>query len=98
MTDEEGNETPDLAQLAADLRRLEAEYNMFFAGQLARPPWETRRRIEAVFRRWGRRRIESSVERFRFQTLQSRFATLSELWERKLRLREETGSGSARTE
>ena len=32
----------DLMTLEADLKRLEAEYNMFFAGRLPRPPWETR--------------------------------------------------------
>ena len=38
----------DLQLLAADLKRLEAEYNMFFAGRLPRPPWETRGRVEAL--------------------------------------------------
>ena len=30
----------DLSLLEAELKRLEAEYNMFFAGRLPRPPWE----------------------------------------------------------
>ena len=30
----------DLLTLAAEIKRLEAEYNMFFAGRLPRPPWE----------------------------------------------------------
>ena len=41
----------DLLALEADLKRLEAEYNMFFAGQLPRPPWETRGRVEAMVKR-----------------------------------------------
>ena len=41
----------DLQALAADLKRLEAEYNMFFAGRLPRPPWETRGRVEALIKR-----------------------------------------------
>ena len=32
----------ELQVLEAELKRLEAEYNMFFAGRLPRPPWETR--------------------------------------------------------
>ena len=44
----------DLMTLAADLKRLEAEYNMFFAGRLPRPPWETRGRVEALIKRWDR--------------------------------------------
>ena len=64
----------DLNQLAEDLKRLEAEYNMFFAGRLPRPPWETRGRVDALIKRWDRRRIDTSVDRFRFQTLQARYA------------------------
>ena len=36
------------------MKRLEAEYNMFFAGRLPRPPWETRRRVEAMVKRLDR--------------------------------------------
>ena len=83
----------DLNQLAADLKQLEAEYNMFFAGRLPRPPWETRKRVEAMLKRWDRRRIETSGDRFRFQTLQARFASFSDLWDRGLRAREEGRPG-----
>jgi|SRR5829696_2407493 len=83
----------DLQQLATDLRQLEAEYNAFFAGRLPRPPWETRGRVEAVLKRWDRKRIDASVDRFRFQTIQSRFATFVDLWDRGLRAREEGRPG-----
>ena len=56
----------DLQTLAAELRRLEAEYTMFFAGRLPRPPWETRGRVEAIIKRWSRAPIDTSAERFRF--------------------------------
>jgi hypothetical protein len=83
----------DLNQLASDLKQLEAEYNMFFAGRLPRPPWETRKRVEAMLKRWDRRRIDSSGDRFRFQTIQSRFASFADLWDRGLRAREEGRPG-----
>jgi len=83
----------DLQRLAADLKRLEAEYNQFFAGRLARPPLETRERVEALVRRYDRAYIESYEDRFRFSTLQSRFAALVELWDRGLRAREEGRPG-----
>ena len=83
----------DLNQLTADLKQLEAEYNMFFAGRLPRPPWETRKRVESMLKRWDRRRIDGSAERFRFQTLQNRFAKFAELWDRGLRSREEGRPG-----
>ena len=83
----------DLQALATDLKQLEAEYNMFFAGRLPRPPWETRKRVEAVLKRWDRGVIETSVDRFRFQTLQARFAAFADLWDRGLRAREEGRPG-----
>lgn len=83
----------DLQKLAADLKQLEAEYNMFFSGRLPRPPWETRGRVEALIKRWDRGVIETSVDRFRFQTLQARFAAFVDLWDRGLRAREEGRPG-----
>ena len=83
----------DLEILAADLKRLEAEYNMFFAGRLPRPPWETRNRVSAMVKRYDRGRIEGTGDRFRFEMLQSRFAALADLWDRGLRAREEGRPG-----
>ena len=40
----------DLRQLEADLRKLESEYTMYFAGQIRRPPIETRNRVDAMIR------------------------------------------------
>ncbi len=79
----------DLDQLATELRKLEIEYNMFFAGRLPRPPWETRGRVEAIIKRWDRAYIETAVDRFRFGTLQARYAAFVDLWDRALRAREE---------
>src|SRR5438034_5198159 len=83
----------DLQMLAAELKRLEAEYNMFFAGRLPRPPWETRGRVEAMFKRWDRGVIQSTGDRFRFETLQSRYQAFVELWDRGLKAREEGRPG-----
>jgi hypothetical protein len=83
----------DLKLLEAELKKLEAEYNMFFAGRLPRPPWETRGRVEALIKRWDRGHIQTSMDRFRFSTLQTRFATFSDLWDRALRAREEGRPG-----
>ena len=83
----------DLVTLAADIKRLEAEYNMFFAGRLPRPPWETRGRVEALIKRHDRGYITSTADRFRFEMLQSRFQKMIEVWDRGLRAREEGRSG-----
>ena len=83
----------DLQTLAAELKRLEAEYNMFFAGRLPRPPWETRGRVDALIKRWDRAYIQGSGDRFRFEMLQARYQTFIDLWDRGLRAREEGRPG-----
>jgi hypothetical protein len=83
----------ELQVLEAELKRLEAEYNMFFAGRLPRPPWETRGRVEAMVKRLDRARIANYGHRFRFTTLQSRYSTFIDLWDRGLRAREEGRAG-----
>lgn len=85
--------TPDpfaqeMGQLETELRRLESEYSQFFSGALKRMPVERRRRVEATIRRHDRTPRQNTAERFRFETLQARFASLSQLWDRTLRERE----------
>jgi hypothetical protein len=75
----------DLKTLEAELRRLEAEYNMYFAGRLPRPPVETRRRVTGLVRQLDRQRLSNYAERFRFTTLQTRFQTFVDLWDRGMR-------------
>lgn len=83
----------ELTLLEAELKRLETEYSMFFAGRLQRPPWETRSRVDGMVRRLDRAHIANYAERFRFSTLQSRFMTFIDLWDRGLRAREEGRPG-----
>jgi hypothetical protein len=83
----------DLQALESDLKKLEAEYNMFFSGRAPRPPWETRKRVETLVKRLDRDHIETAGDRFRFQTLQARFQKFVELWDRGLRAREEGRPG-----
>jgi hypothetical protein len=89
----EGAVAQDLSMLEAELKRLEAEYNMFFAGRLPRPPWETRARVMATVKRIDRAPISNYGEKFRFSTLQGRFTTFIDLWDRGLRAREEGRPG-----
>ena len=90
---EPSNIQRDLELLTGELHRLEVEYNLFFGGRLPRPPWETRRRVETIIKRWDRGHIETGVDRFRFSTLQSRYATFADLWDREMRAREEGRAG-----
>jgi hypothetical protein len=83
----------DLQRLEVELKQLEAEYNMFFAGRLPRPPWETRRRVEMLVKQFDRSYIPNYGDRFRFTTLQSRYAAFVDLWDRGMRAREEGRPG-----
>jgi hypothetical protein len=83
----------DMQRLEAELKQLEAEYNMFFSGRLPKPPWETRTRVEALVKKYDRAHIQNYGDRFRFMTLQARYATFIDLWDRGQRAREEGRPG-----
>ena len=83
----------ELHHLESELKRLEAEYNMYFAGRLPRPPWETRKHVEGLVKRLDRAHIPNYGDRFRFTTLQTRFAKSLELWDKALRAKEEGRPG-----
>lgn len=78
-----------IEQLSQELKKLETEYSKFFAGRSPRPPADLRSRVDAQFRQLDRRAPDSARARFRFQTLQARYTTFTELWDRTLRAREE---------
>jgi hypothetical protein len=93
VADDRADVARELQVLEAELKRLEAEYNMFFSGRLPRPPWDTRSRVDGIVKRLDRRHISNTGDRFRFTTLQSRYAAFTNLWDRGLRAREEGRPG-----
>ena len=95
MAAEQSEHERELQVLESELRRLESEYNMFFAGRLPRPPWETRTRVTGMFKKFdrGQSAITNYGLKFRFETLQSRFTAQLDLWDRGLRSREEGRAG-----
>jgi hypothetical protein len=74
--------------LEAEIRRLEAEFNMFFAGRLPRPPAETRAKVAALVKRHDQSFIRNTGDRFRFETLQTRFQKFIDLVDRQMTNRE----------
>ena len=78
----------ELQTLEVELKRLEADYNQFFAGRLPRLPWEQRTRVDAMMKKFDRMHIQNTGDRFRFQTIQSRWAAFAELWERQMKAQE----------
>lgn len=77
-----------MLQLDGEIRRLEAEFNMFFAGRLPRPPWETKTRVAALIKKHDNSYIRNTADRFRFESLQSRYQKFIELCDRQLTNRE----------
>ena len=77
-----------MAYLEAELRRLEAEFNMFFAGRLPRPPWETKTKVATLVKKHDQSYIRNTADRFRFETLQNRFYKYIELVDRQMTNRE----------
>ncbi len=77
-----------MIHLDGEIRRLEAEFNMFFAGRLPRPPWETKTRVAALIKKHDNSYIRNTADRFRFESLQSRYQKFIELCDRQLTNRE----------
>jgi hypothetical protein len=82
-----------MQRIEAELKQLEAEYNMFFAGRSKRPPVETQNRVAGLIRAQDTTYIQNYGDRFRFTTLQTRYQKLIGLWEKALRAKEEGRSG-----
>jgi hypothetical protein len=79
----------DLARLQSGIRQLKIQYDMFFAGSIPKQPFELRSEIEKIIRRYSATPIQKYAPRFHFNSLVSRFNSLSELWAKTLRTLEE---------
>ncbi len=86
----------ELNDLERGITALKVEYERFFGGELRRAPFQSRRTLEEALRRLGNAEIEKAAERFRLQSIQSRFNALAELWEKRVQAREEGHSGPVR--
>jgi hypothetical protein len=79
----------DLDKLSSSIRQLQVKWDMFFSGVDKRPPSELQRNVEKLIRQYAFSEISNNTERFRYQTLTARFNTFNELWQKRLRAREE---------
>ncbi len=81
--------TEDLDRLEILIRQLQAKWDMFFSGAEKKPPVDLQGQVEALVKRYSNVEIRNGGERFRFQGLSSRYTTFNELWQKRLRAREE---------
>ncbi len=79
----------DLVRLESGIRQLKIQYDMFFAGSIPKQPFELRSEVEKIIRRHSRTPIRKYAPRFHFNSLVSRFNSMSELWAKTLRALEE---------
>ena len=83
----------ELNDLDRGITALRIEYERFFGGELRRPPVVGRRTLEDTLRKLGNAEMEKAAERFRLQTLQSRYNAFAELWDKRMQAREEGRTG-----
>ncbi len=78
----------DLTNLDDWLRRLKVEYTVYFNGHRKRPPDDLRLRVEKIVKRLSDAGDMTYSERFRYNTLVTRFYVLRDLWRRTMAARE----------
>ncbi|MEO6390440.1 MAG: hypothetical protein ABIP75_01230, partial [Pyrinomonadaceae bacterium] len=89
--DEDDQPTVDqqMARLEVDIRRLKVEFDIFFNGGVKHPPYETRNRVETTFARLGDDRTLTYAQRYKYNSLASRFASFRDMWRRSMQSKEE---------
>lgn len=79
----------DLNILEGMIRQLQIEWDKFFSGVEKKPPNDLRTKVEALVRRLALQEMRNSTERFRYQSLSTRYSTFNEMWNKRLRAIEE---------
>jgi hypothetical protein len=79
----------DLDRLDTTIRQLQVKWDLFFIGQEKKPPSDLQAQVEQLIRRYANSEIRNNGERFRYQSLSARYTTFNELWQKRLRSREE---------
>lgn len=80
----------ELRVLEEAIRRVSAEYDAFLYGSAKKPPLESRRHVDQMFRQLSSSEPEAAADRYRLVTLQEKFTTLCERWDR-LQAEKESG-------
>lgn len=89
MPDSNGGIDADIERLEAGIRQLKVQYDMFFAGAIPKQPLELRSELERLIRRYANAPIRKYAQRFHFNSLATRYNSLSELWAKTLKGMEE---------
>ena len=79
----------ELTLLDQQLRRLKIEYEIFFNNPSKRPPTDVEWKVTSLIRKFSDSARLSFSQRFRYNEMAQRYAIQSDLWRKKMRIREE---------
>ena len=83
-------------RLDRSIQQLKVDFERFFNGGLPIPPEDSRQAVRKQISTLRSRPMPALVDRFRLSTLEARFNTLDELFNRRLRDHEQGGGAVAR--
>jgi hypothetical protein len=89
VADLEPSVDDQLSRLEDDIRRLKIEFDTFFNGASKKPPYDTKGRVDTMIKRLGDDRTLTYAQRYRYNSLGSRYNAFRDLWRRTMQGREE---------
>jgi len=79
----------ELSQLENSIRQLKIEYDVYFGGGSKKPPADTEWRVNSLLKKFSDGKGLNFTQRFRYNTLQQKYALYNSLWQQKLKIKEE---------
>jgi hypothetical protein len=75
--------------LEDNMRRLKVEYDVFFGGGSKKPPADTEWRVQSMIKKYSDGGRMNFSQRFRYNSIAQKYAIFSDLWRKKLKIKEE---------
>ena len=79
----------ELSLLENSIRQLKIEYDVYFGGGSKKPPADTEWRVNSLLKKFSDGKGMNFSQRFRYNSLQQKFALYNSLWQQKLKIKEE---------
>jgi hypothetical protein len=79
----------ELNMLEESMRRLKIEYDVFFGGGSKKPPADTEWRVQSLIKKFSDSGKMNFSQRFRYNSIAQKYAIFSDLWRKKMKVKEE---------
>lgn len=79
----------ELSLLEDHVRRLKVEYDIYFGGGSKKPPVDIEWKVRNLLRKFSDGSRMNYSQRFRYSTVQQKYALYNTLWQQKLQIKEE---------